>query len=31
MSPLMLSVVTTALLIVVAIWESLSLRSKAEE
>jgi low temperature requirement protein LtrA len=31
MSPLMLSVATTALLIVVAIWESLSLRSKAEE
>jgi low temperature requirement protein LtrA len=31
MSPLMLSVVTTAFLIVVAIWESLSLRSKAEE
>jgi low temperature requirement protein LtrA len=30
MSPLLLSVVTTALLIVVAIWESLSLRSKAE-
>ena len=31
MSPLMLSIVTTALLIVVAIWESLSLRSKADE
>jgi low temperature requirement protein LtrA len=31
MSPLMLSVATTALLIAVAIWESLSLRSKAEE
>jgi len=30
MSPLLLSIVTTALLIVVAIWESLSLRSKAE-
>jgi low temperature requirement protein LtrA len=29
MSPLILSVATTALLIVVAIWESLSLRSKA--
>jgi low temperature requirement protein LtrA len=29
-SPLMLSILTTALLIVVAIWESLSLRSKAE-
>ncbi len=31
MSPLLLSVATTALLIVVAIWESLSLRSKAED
>jgi len=31
MSPLMLSIVTTALLIAVAIWESLSLRSKADE
>jgi low temperature requirement protein LtrA len=31
MSPLLLSILTTALLIVVAIWESLSLRSKAEE
>ncbi len=31
MSPLLLSIVTTALLIVVAIWESLSLRSKAGE
>jgi low temperature requirement protein LtrA len=31
MSPLLLSIATTALLIVVAIWESLSLRSKAEE
>jgi low temperature requirement protein LtrA len=30
MSPLVLSIATTALLIVVAIWESLSLRSKAE-
>jgi low temperature requirement protein LtrA len=29
-SPLLLSAATTALLIVVAIWESLSLRSKAE-
>jgi len=31
MPPLMLSIVTTALLIAVAIWESLSLRSKADE
>jgi len=31
LSPLMLSVLTTALLIVVAVWESVSLRSKAEE
>src|ERR1700761_6003092 len=30
MSPLLLSIATTALLVVVAIWESLSLRSKAE-
>ncbi len=30
MSPLTLSIATTALLLVVAIWESLSLRSKAE-
>jgi hypothetical protein len=30
MSPLLLSIATTALLIVVAIWESFSLRSKAE-
>ena len=30
MSPLTLSIATTALLVVVAVWESLSLRSKAE-
>jgi low temperature requirement protein LtrA len=30
MSPLLLSIATSALLIAVAIWESLSLRSKAE-
>ena len=31
MSPLMLSIVTSAIMIVVAVWESLSLRSKPEE
>ena len=31
LSPLMLSVLTTALLVVVAIWESMSLRSRARE
>jgi low temperature requirement protein LtrA len=31
LSPLMLSALTTALLVVVAVWESLSLRSKSEE
>ena len=31
LSPLMLSVVTSAILIVVAVWESISLRSKTEE
>ena len=31
LSPLLLSALTTALLVVVAVWESVSLRSKAEE
>jgi hypothetical protein len=30
LSPLWLSILTTAILIVVAVWESLSLRSKPE-
>jgi low temperature requirement protein LtrA len=31
MSPLMLSIITSAIMIVVAVWESISLRSKPEE
>jgi hypothetical protein len=31
LSPLMLSILTTAIMIVVAVWESISLRSGPEE
>jgi low temperature requirement protein LtrA len=31
LSPLMLSIITSAIMIVVAVWESISLRSKPEE
>jgi hypothetical protein len=31
LSPLMLSIITSAIMIAVAVWESISLRSKPEE